>query len=109
LTSFSGCGGFSLGMERAGFNVLAAIDFNPEAIQVFRRNFPDVPHVLQKDLTSFPPGELAKLIDADEVDVIVGGDVRSRPRSSKQWPHQFSRLFPKSRRPSPRRKHRPSR
>jgi len=28
---------------------------------------------LQRDLTSFPPCELAKLIGADEVDVIVGG------------------------------------
>jgi DNA (cytosine-5)-methyltransferase 1 len=30
---FCGCGGFSLGLERAGFKGLAAIDFNPEAVQ----------------------------------------------------------------------------
>jgi DNA (cytosine-5)-methyltransferase 1 len=35
---FCGCGGFALGMERAGFTVLAAIDSNPEATQVMRRN-----------------------------------------------------------------------
>jgi DNA (cytosine-5)-methyltransferase 1 len=70
---FCGCGGFSLGLERAGFTVLAAVDFNPEAIRVFRKNFPNVPHVLQEDLTGFPPLELAKLIGAVEVDVIVGG------------------------------------
>jgi DNA (cytosine-5)-methyltransferase 1 len=70
---FCGCGGFSLGMERAGFDVLAAIDFNPEAISVYRANFPTVPHVLEKDLTAFPPRELARLTGADEVDVIVGG------------------------------------
>ncbi len=70
---FCGCGGFSLGMERAGFAVLAAIDFNPEAIRVFKANFHDVPHVLLQDLTAFPPHELAKLIGTDEVDVIVGG------------------------------------
>jgi DNA (cytosine-5)-methyltransferase 1 len=70
---FCGCGGFSLGVERAGFTVLAAIDFNQEAIAVFRRNFPDVPQVLQRDLTKFPPRELAKLIITNEVDVIVGG------------------------------------
>lgn len=29
---FCGCGGFSLGMERAGFGCLAAVDFNREAI-----------------------------------------------------------------------------
>ena len=32
---FCGCGGLSLGFERAGFSVLAAIDSDPEAIKVF--------------------------------------------------------------------------
>jgi len=70
---FCGCGGFSLGMERAGFTVLAAIDFNPEAISVFKTNFDKVAHVLHQDLTTFPPRELAKLMGTAEVDVIVGG------------------------------------
>lgn len=70
---FSGCGGFSLGMERAGFSILAAIDFNPEAVAIFRRNFPHVKHTLQKDLTKFPPAELEQLIGSTNVDVIVGG------------------------------------
>ena len=70
---FCGCGGFSLGMERAGFTVLAAIDFNPEALSVFRTNFHNVAHVLQQNLTTFSPRELAKLIGAAEVDVMVGG------------------------------------
>jgi DNA (cytosine-5)-methyltransferase 1 len=70
---FCGCGGFSLGMERAGFTVLAAIDFNPEAMIVFKTNFPNVAHILQQDLTTFPPSDLAKLIGTAEVDVIVGG------------------------------------
>lgn len=50
---FCGCGGFSLGLERAGFTTLAAIDSNPEAAQVIRRNLPDVRHILEKDLTRF--------------------------------------------------------
>lgn len=70
---FCGCGGFSLGMERAGFRCLAAIDFNPQAVEVFRANFPDVPQVLERDLTKFPPSELARLIGTDRVDVIAGG------------------------------------
>jgi DNA (cytosine-5)-methyltransferase 1 len=40
---FCGCGVSSLGMRRAGFSVLAAIDSNAEAIATFDRNFPDVP------------------------------------------------------------------
>lgn len=70
---FCGCGGFTLGMERAGFTVLAAIDSNPEAISVFRKNLPDVAQILEKDLTAYHPRELAKLIGAKKVDVIVGG------------------------------------
>lgn len=70
---FCGCGGFSLGMERAEFQCLAAIDFNKEAVQVFKANFPHVPHALEKDLTQFTPADLEALIGTREVDVIVGG------------------------------------
>jgi DNA (cytosine-5)-methyltransferase 1 len=60
-------------MERAGFDCLAAIDFNPEAIDTFRANFPAVPQVLERDITKFAPAELAKAIGADRIDVITGG------------------------------------
>ncbi len=70
---FCGCGGFSLGMERAGFECLAALDFYPEAIQVFKANFSQVPQVLEKDLTQFSPADLQALIGHRSVDVIVGG------------------------------------
>jgi DNA (cytosine-5)-methyltransferase 1 len=73
LDLFCGCGGFSLGLERAGFSGLAAIDFNPEAIQVFRDNFRKIPHILEKDLTTFSPSDLATLIGTNQVDLIVGG------------------------------------
>lgn len=70
---FCGCGGFSLGLERAGLECLAGVDFNPEAITVFARNFPHVPQVLNKDLTRFAPAELAQLLGTPSVDAIVGG------------------------------------
>jgi DNA (cytosine-5)-methyltransferase 1 len=70
---FCGGGGFSLGMERAGFRCLAAIDFNPEAVTVFKTNFPHVTQGLQRDLTTFPPLDLAQLIQPQTVDVIIGG------------------------------------
>jgi len=37
---FSGCGGFSLGAELAGFRSIAAIDIDPTLQSGFRRNFP---------------------------------------------------------------------
>ena len=70
---FCGGGGFSLGLQRAGFSVLAALDFNQEAIAVFRKNFPAVKHALRADLTQFRPSDLAKLIGTRPVDLIVGG------------------------------------
>jgi DNA (cytosine-5)-methyltransferase 1 len=81
---FSGCGGFSLGMLRAGFRMLAAVDFNPEAVDTLKLNLVERPEqqdrrfsrvecALQRDLTLFHPSDLAKAIGTREVDVIVGG------------------------------------
>ena len=39
LDLFCGCGGFSLGMKRAGFNVLAAIDFNKRSYHYLQGEF----------------------------------------------------------------------
>lgn len=73
LDLFSGCGGFSLGLEWAGLRCLAAIDFNGPAIETFRQNHPKVPHALVRDLTKFHPEDLDKLFGSQRIDVIVGG------------------------------------
>jgi DNA (cytosine-5)-methyltransferase 1 len=70
---FSGCGGFSLGLQWAGLRCLAAIDFNESAIDTFKRNHPEVPVALVKDLTTFSPKELDKALGTAAVDLIVGG------------------------------------
>ena len=70
---FCGCGGFSLGMERAGLGGLAAIDSNTAAVAVFQKNLPQIPFVLQKKIEEFPPRELARVMEIDRVDVIIGG------------------------------------
>lgn len=70
---FSGCGGFSLGLEWAGMRCLAAVDFNPSAVETFRRNHPEVPVALVKDLTEFTPKELDQELGSERVDLIVGG------------------------------------
>lgn len=46
---FSGCGGMSLGFQKAGFDVLAAFDFWAPAVEVYRKNF-DHP-IFQQDLS----------------------------------------------------------
>ena len=39
---FSGCGGLTLGLKQAGFNVLAAIENDDVAVKTFKANHPDV-------------------------------------------------------------------
>ncbi|MFN7806514.1 MAG: DNA cytosine methyltransferase [Planctomycetaceae bacterium] len=73
LDLFAGCGGFSLGLHRAGWQVKASIDFDPKAVEVYRANFPDTENILCRDLTKFSPAELQKLTGLTEVDMIVGG------------------------------------
>ncbi|MFU8771990.1 MAG: DNA cytosine methyltransferase [Anaerolineales bacterium] len=70
---FCGCGGFTLGMMRAGYKCLAAIDFDPHAVDALRTNLKDVGHVLQRDLTTCSPEEIEQIIGTSTVDVIVGG------------------------------------
>jgi DNA (cytosine-5)-methyltransferase 1 len=36
---FSGCGGFSLGFQQAGFDIVAAFDNWKSAIDIYRDNF----------------------------------------------------------------------
>ena len=68
-------------MQRAGWRVLAAIDFNPAAVATLQDNLArpsraglkPVAHALQRDLTSYPPEKLASLLGTTQVDAIVGG------------------------------------
>jgi DNA (cytosine-5)-methyltransferase 1 len=78
---FSGCGGFTLGMLRAGFLCVAAIDFNAEAIETLKLNlsesltgdFHPVENAFCQDLTKLSPADLSERIKRATVDVIVGG------------------------------------
>jgi DNA (cytosine-5)-methyltransferase 1 len=71
---FCGCGGFSLGLRRAGFQEKAAIDFNHQAIIVFQANFPEMTeNILEEDLQKYQPLDLENLLGTKEIDLIVGG------------------------------------
>lgn len=68
LSTFAGCGGSSLGYSMAGFRELLAVEWDDNAVETFKLNFPDVPvyhgdickltveQVLQ--MTGLQPGEL---------------------------------------------------
>ena len=69
---FSGAGGFSLGMTRAGIRVVAAVDCDPQTAATYQCNFPRHPF-FGRDLTRFSPSELRAEIGRDTVDIIFGG------------------------------------
>jgi len=70
---FCGCGGFSLGMQKAGFRELASIDFDSHATDVFKYNFPTVGLVYTQDIATLNCSELVEAIHGQSIDVIVGG------------------------------------
>ena len=69
LDLFSGIGGFSLGLERAGFKTVAFCEIDPYARAVLRKHWPDVP--CYDDVRELTADRLAG--DGIAVDVICGG------------------------------------
>lgn len=59
---FCGSGGVSLGLRRAGFNVVGAVDFDQSACETYRTNHPDV-LLLEEDIKKASPKQFAKLIE----------------------------------------------
>lgn len=60
-------------MQRAGLTEIGAVDFDPEAIAVFRSNFPQMRNLFERNIKHFAPSQLARLIGVGKADVIVGG------------------------------------
>ena len=79
LDLFSGCGGLSLGFLAAGFEIRAAVEFDPDAARSHGLNFHDgaPEHSKARDIISTHPEDLAAELDLGPVDkaidVIVGG------------------------------------
>ena len=78
---FSGCGGISLGFQRAGFEILGGVEKDPRAawtyaVNLHRDETDQRRKALEKcrDICTIQPEELLdELGSTDEVDVIVGG------------------------------------
>lgn len=74
LSLFSGCGGDTLGLERAGFKVIAFNEYNKAAIETHKANFPDSELICEKNLT-----DITKIPDSKfevyngKIDIIFAG------------------------------------
>jgi len=69
LDLFAGIGGFTLGLERAGFETVAFCEIEPYAQKVLKKNWPGVP--IYDDVRTITAERLAA--DGIGVDVITGG------------------------------------
>lgn len=66
---FAGCGGLSLGFEKAGYDVLAAFDYWDPSIAVYKANFKHA--IFKQDLTR--EKESIKAIRSFSPEIIMGG------------------------------------
>ncbi|WP_218822897.1 DNA cytosine methyltransferase [Tistlia consotensis] len=103
LDLFSGCGGLSLGFKAAGYEVAAAVEFDPDAARSHGANFHprDARHAVARDITKTPPAALAEALGLGDVaqafDVLVGGPPcqafarvgRSKLREVAEHPEAF--------------------
>jgi DNA (cytosine-5)-methyltransferase 1 len=69
LDLFAGIGGFTVGLERAGFETVAFCEIDPYAQKVLKKNWPGVP--IYDDVRTITAERLAS--DGIGVDVITGG------------------------------------
>lgn len=73
ISTFAGCGGSSLGYKLAGFHELLAVEWDDNAVETFRLNFPGVP-VYHGDIAKLTGAECMRLagVKAGELDVLDG-------------------------------------
>jgi DNA (cytosine-5)-methyltransferase 1 len=69
---FSGAGGLSLGLEEAGWTVVAAVDNDPKSLQTHRHNFPGL--ALGCDLRDAEErSSLVEVLSTADLDLVAGG------------------------------------
>lgn len=74
ISTFAGCGGSSLGYSMAGYRELLAVEWDKNAIDTFKCNFPEVP-VYHGDITKLSVDEcmkIAGITDSKQLDVLDG-------------------------------------
>lgn len=72
LDLFAGAGGLSIGFEQAGFELIAATDFDKWACETLRVNHPSTA-VIEGDIKQLSSDDLKAAVGGRDIDVIVGG------------------------------------
>jgi DNA (cytosine-5)-methyltransferase 1 len=73
ISTFAGAGGSSLGYSMAGFRELLVVEWDNNAVETFKLNFPDVP-VYHGDIAELSVDEVLQVtgLDVGELDVLDG-------------------------------------
>ena len=79
---FSGAGGMTLGFKykieknsfvmNDEFNFLFANEYDKDAVETFRKNFPDI-NMIHRDIKCLTEDEIYQFLNGQEVDLIIGG------------------------------------
>jgi DNA (cytosine-5)-methyltransferase 1 len=86
ISLFSGAGGLDLGVERAGYRVLACLEYEPDAAATLRANFPGA-KVLERDIRGVTTTELLEAagLPSGEAELLVGGPPCTPFSKSGNW------------------------
>lgn len=70
---FSGCGGLTLGLKKAGFTVVAAVEIDKDAAETFRANHPDV-ELKESDIQKLSPRAMRRELKLrpGQLDLLAG-------------------------------------
>lgn len=69
---FSGAGGFLLGFEKEGFDIILSTDFDEDCEKVHKINRPYIPFV-RADIRTLSNEKIDELLNGQTVDVLIGG------------------------------------
>jgi DNA (cytosine-5)-methyltransferase 1 len=78
---FCGCGGTSAGLRAAGMDIVLGLDFEPEASETYRRNFPETVF-LERDIADVSPKDVANLVGRDDAPLLLSACAPCQPYSS---------------------------
>ena len=68
---YCGAGGLTLGLKRAGFDVVAGVEIDPEIVKTYEANHPKT-KVIKRDIQEVTGKEILEMAGLEEVDLIAG-------------------------------------